>query len=110
VTWSSRSGWSNDGSIAVQSQSVWYTFANWNASGLFNYGDNKYYITATENDFVQGSGSGSSSDDDSMSTVPPTSRPTSFPTFSGQGLFSTNDDEFYLLAYGAYGAKNILNW
>jgi hypothetical protein len=81
LSWSSMNGWTTDGSIAVQSQSVWYTFANWNASGSFNYGDNKYAITATENDFNS--------------------------VASYSDIYS---NEFYVTVSGGYGASSPLVW
>jgi hypothetical protein len=79
--WSSQNGWDYDGSIAVSSQSIWYTFLDWTASGSFHYGDNKYYITAVENNF---NNHADSSD--------------------------ICSNEFYLVAYGGYGASSPYVW
>ena len=91
VAWATNNGWTDDGSISLLSQSYWGPSFNWNASGLFNYGDNKYYIGATENDFsLFGISDDDYAGDDSLrrrvlhtvnlQAIIPTSTPTARPT------------------------------
>lgn len=50
-SWSTIDGWLNDGSITLSSQSRWYTFVNWAASGAFSYGSHIYQLTVNESDY-----------------------------------------------------------
>jgi hypothetical protein len=79
--WSTNNGWNNDGIMVVTSKSVWYTFLDWTASGSFNYGDNKYYITAVENNFHN---------DATSSDI--------------------CSNEFFVVVSGGYGASSPLVW
>ena len=51
LAWSTNNGWLQDGSIVVQSQSIWDTAVNWDATGSFNYGSSLYSIMASEKTF-----------------------------------------------------------
>ena len=49
--WSTNNGWNSDGSINIASQSIWYNFINWDATGSFSYGSNLYSISAFETSY-----------------------------------------------------------
>lgn len=51
LSWDTTSSWVSAGDIHVLSQFYVRNGINWNATGVFQYGDNKYKIGAEENNY-----------------------------------------------------------
>jgi len=51
LQWDTQSSWLNNGQIAAKSTFFLSDVVNWNATGSFHYGDARYSIVVTENDY-----------------------------------------------------------